>query len=135
MTAPAAPSQDELRGIDLSAELADDELQAWSAVASVRQAEQGEVVVEQGQGGSEFILLLEGEIQAYLDDGGRLEPVGRHVAPTWMGAIPVLTESAYGVRMVAETPCRIATVAAGDFERLVFSQRPCAGASCASSAP
>ncbi len=118
----AALAIDELRGIDLFEELSDDDLARWAQVAVVRNADEGEVIVEQGQSTFSFMLLLEGEMQALLRDEQRLEPVGRHTAPTWMGAIPVLTGSEYGVRMVALTACRIGVVAPEDFERLVLSQ-------------
>jgi signal transduction histidine kinase len=39
-----------------------------------------------------------------------------------MGAIAVLTGGPLGVRMKAETPCRVALVKADDFRRLAFSQ-------------
>ncbi len=117
-----SPALDELRGIDLFEELGDDELRRWAQVAVVRHTDEGEVIVDQGQASSGFMLLLDGEMQALMRDGPRLEPVGRHTAPTWMGAIPVLTGTEYGVRMVTLTACRIAEVAPDDFERLVLSQ-------------
>jgi signal transduction histidine kinase len=56
--------------------------------------------------------------------GDRIEPVGRQFAPTWMGAIAVMTEEPLGVQMVAETACRLAFIAAEDFRRLAFAQPP-----------
>jgi signal transduction histidine kinase len=44
------------------------------------------------------------------------------VGPTWMGAIAVLTGGTLGVRMQAETDCRVAMVAPDDFKRLAFAQ-------------
>ena len=67
-------------------------------------------------------LLLEGRAQALILAQGRSEPVGHHTAPTWMGAIAVLTGGTLGVRMQAETDCRMATVAPEDFKRLAFAQ-------------
>ena len=54
---------------------------------------------EQGVEPPGLMLLLEGEAQAILVDGDRIEPVGRQQAPTWMGAIAVLTGGPLGVRM------------------------------------
>ena len=67
-------------------------------------------------------LLLLGDAQASIVDGASSEPVGRHKAPTWMGAIAVLTAAPLGVRMQAETAGRLAVVAAEDFRRLAFAQ-------------
>ncbi len=86
----AALAIDELRGIDLFEELSDDDLARWAQVAVVRNADEGEVIVEQGQSTFGFMLLLEGEMQALLRDEQRMEPVGRHTAPTWMGAMPLM---------------------------------------------
>ncbi len=121
----SAPTVDELRGMDLFEELSDADLERWAAAAEVREVAAGSIVVEQGADADEFVLLLDGVIQAIsVEDRGRLEPVGRHVAPTWMGAIPVLTEGDVGVRMQAETDVRVATIPAKPFVDLVLEYRP-----------
>jgi signal transduction histidine kinase len=113
----------DLRPIDLFDELSDEELQRWVDVAQVRRAQPGDVIAEAGEPPPGFHLLLEGTIRAARVEDGRAEPVGTHVAPTWMGAIPVLTENAYAVRMQCETPCLVALVAPETFLDLVLSQR------------
>jgi signal transduction histidine kinase len=65
--------------------------------------------------------LLVGEAQAMIVHEGRTEPVGRQVAPTWMGAIAVLTRGPLGVRMQALVPCEVAIIAADDFRRLALA--------------
>jgi signal transduction histidine kinase len=55
--------------------------------------------------------------------GDQNEPVGTHTAPTWIGAIPSLTEIPYGVRMQCTTPCRLARVSPDDLYALVVEQR------------
>jgi signal transduction histidine kinase len=112
----------ELRGIDLFDDLSDTELREWVAVASPRQFQPGEVIEEPDKQPQGVSLLLEGEVQAVIIDQGRAEPGNRHRAPTWMGAIAVLTGQPLGVRMQATTPCRMALVAAEDFRRLAFAQ-------------
>ena len=67
-----------------------------------------------------LILLLEGTAATHMAGRGRPEPVGRQVAPTWIGAISVLTEDPLPVRIVAET-------------RVPPGDRPAAPSSCASS--
>ena len=67
------------------------------------------------------ILLLAGSVQALMIEKGRQEPVGRQRAPTWMGAIAVLTGGPLGVRMQAETAGRIALIEPEDFNRLALA--------------
>ena len=38
-----------------------------------------------------MIFLLEGTVRTFLVQGGRIEPVARQFAPTWIYAIAVLT--------------------------------------------
>src|SRR2546423_1006237 len=68
-------------------------------------------------------LVLEGTIQALLVSNGRIEPTGQHRAPTWMGAIGILIETPLGVRIQAETDCRVGTVPAADALDLILEQR------------
>jgi signal transduction histidine kinase len=111
----------DLRPVDLFDDLDDDELAAWAAVAEPRDAAPGDVIAEQGSR-PEGVLLLEGIAEALLVAGDRTESAGRHHAPTWMGAISVLTDAPIGARLVAVTDCRIAMVEREDFRRLAFAQ-------------
>jgi len=113
---------EELRGVDLFDGLSDTDLAEWIALARTRRVNAGEIIAEQGEEPPGLQLLLEGRAQALILTQGRSEPVGHHTAPTWMGAIAVLTGGTLGVRMQAETDCRMATVAPEDFKRLAFAQ-------------
>jgi signal transduction histidine kinase len=113
----------DLRSIDLFDDLDDSELERWLAVAQPREVEPGDVLAEQGEVPEGVILLFEGTAQALLIDPGRTERVGgRHVAPTWMGAIAALTGGPLGVRMQAETACRLALIESEEFQRLALGQ-------------
>ena len=112
----------ELRAVDLFDDLNDTELAEWIPLARSRHVGAGEVIVEQGEEPPGLQLLLDGRAQAFILTQGRSEPVGHHIAPTWMGAIAVLTGGELGVRMQAETDCRMATVAPEDFKRMAFAQ-------------
>jgi signal transduction histidine kinase len=111
----------DLRGIDLFDDLDDAALEEWVAAARPRTARAGEIVAEQGEPVTGAVLLVEGAVQAQLVDGDRAEPVNTHHGPTWMGAITVLTGGPLGVRMRAETACRMAMIAPDDFRRLTFA--------------
>ncbi len=118
----AAVTLADLRSIDLFDDIGDDLLAEWVAVAVPRDAEAGEVLARQGQEITGVLLLFEGDAQALLIEGDRSEPLGRHVAPTWMGAISALTGGQLGVEMHAVTACRLALIPAEDFRRLAFAQ-------------
>jgi signal transduction histidine kinase len=118
----APVTAEELRTVDLFDDLDDAELAEWVAVARPRQLAPGELIVEQDQRPDGLQLLLEGQAQALMLDHGRSEPVGRQRAPTWIAAIAILTGGQLGVRMQAETACRLAVVPAEEFRRLAFAQ-------------
>ncbi len=125
MTAAVAPvTPDELRRIDLFDGLEDAQLAQWATAATVRRVAVDEVIAEQGEAADGLQLLLEGSAEGYVIEGDRLEPVGRQEAPTWLGAIAVLTEGPMGVRMIAVTECRLATVPTDAFYDLAVAHRP-----------
>ncbi len=117
---PVTPA--ELRTIDLFDGLDDAELERLAAVAQARVVQPGEAIAEQDQEPQGLQLLLAGEAQALLVEGARSEPVGRQYAPTWMGAIAVMTRRTLAVRMQAETRCRVAMIPAAEFRALAERQ-------------
>ena len=114
----------DLRPVDLFDDLGDEELQRWVDVAVPLRAVAGEIIAEQGEPPPGLHLLIDGTVRSLIVEGERTEPVGRQVAPTWMGAIALLTEGTATVRMQAESECRLAFVAPQDFTTLAFAQRP-----------
>ncbi len=125
MSQPVRPTLAELRTIDLFDEISDEEVERWREVSVIREASAGTVISEAGpSSASEFILLLEGIVQGLVVEAGRVEPVTRQVAPTWMGAIPVLTETGFAGQMVADSDVRLAIVGAEDFIQLILTERP-----------
>jgi signal transduction histidine kinase len=113
---------EELRAVDLFDDLDDAQLAEWVAMARPWTVAPGGVIVEQGAEPVGLVLLLEGEAQALMLNQGRTDRVGRQRAPTWIAAIAVLTGSPLGVRMQAETACRLAIIPAEDFRRMAFAQ-------------
>jgi signal transduction histidine kinase len=114
----------ELRAIDLFDDLDDAQLEDFLAVAKVRIYEPGEVVAEQGEEVPGVVLQLEGTIATLLFDQGRSERVGRSHAPTWALAIAVMTGGPLGVRMQAESVCRVALIEPEEFRRLAYAYPP-----------
>jgi signal transduction histidine kinase len=114
---------EELRGVDLFDGIDDQQLTEWLAVAQLREVGPGELIVEEQEHVPGLILLLEGRAQTQMTTRGAAEPMGHQVAPTWIGAISVLTEDPLPVRIVAESACRLAIIAGEEFMRLLFAQR------------
>jgi signal transduction histidine kinase len=113
----------DLRPIDLFDDLTDEELQRWVDAGVERRLEPGAVIERQDESTSGLHLVLSGVVQALITENGRSEPMGRHVAPTWLGAIPVLTEGTVGGVMEADGPVRLVTIPPGDALDLILSQR------------
>jgi signal transduction histidine kinase len=111
----------DLRPVDLFDDLDDHALAEWAAVAQWRTADAGEVVIDAGQEPAGLLCLLDGTLQVFQRDGDRLEPVGHQTAPTWIGAVPALTETPLRVRMVAITAARAALIPAPEFRRLALA--------------
>lgn len=111
----------DLRPVDLFDDLDDTELAEWAAAAQRRNAEAGELVLEENSEPVGLLCLLEGTLQLFRHDGERLEPAGHQTAPTWIGAVPALTETPVNVRMVAATPARAALIPAAEFRRLALA--------------
>ncbi len=123
MSEPERPTLEELRTVDLFDDLDDEQLELWREVAVIRELPAGKVMATPTDS-PEFFLLLHGTVQGLAVEQGRMEPFTRQFAPTWIGAIPVLTESGLAGQFVADTDIRLAVVTAEDFIRLVLSQRP-----------
>jgi signal transduction histidine kinase len=124
MSTAAAISVADLRPVDLFDELDDAQLAEWAEVARRAHYETDDILHEQGAETIGLYCLLTGEVQALLVYEGRIEPVGRQVSPTWMGAISVLTRGPMAVRMQALTACDVALIAPDDFRRLVLAHPP-----------
>jgi signal transduction histidine kinase len=111
----------ELREIDLLDGLSDEELEQWAAAAQVHHAEPGEQLTEQGVRPPGAFLFLEGTAFVLRQESGRMVPAGRQIAPTWLGAIAVLTGGAIEVQVVTETEMRYALIPSEDFVRLTLA--------------
>ena len=89
----------DLRTVDLFDDTDDAALETWAQAATVREVEPGTVLADQGKEAEGVLLLLRGSALSTLVYPDREEPAGRQVAPTWMGAIAVLTGGPLGVRL------------------------------------
>jgi signal transduction histidine kinase len=118
------PTVADLRPIDLFTELSDEELATWADAADVHELPAGTVMAKQDETKTGLVLILEGTIEALVQDGSGDEPIGDHVAPTWMGAIPTLVGGPSAVRMVARGDIRVAVIPPDRFVDLILAHRP-----------
>jgi signal transduction histidine kinase len=123
MTEPERPTLEELRRIDLFDDLDDQELAPWRDVAAIRRVPPETVVAKSRDASAGVFLLLEGVIQGTIFEAGRLEPITRQVAPTWLGAITAMTETGFAGEMRAVTDVRMAVIGPEDFVGLALTQR------------
>jgi signal transduction histidine kinase len=121
----SSPTIEQLRTIDLFDGLPDDELEQFATAAELRQFEPGVTIAQQGERAQAFYLLLAGSLEMIaIDSDGRQEPVGEQTAPTWIGAIAVVTGGLSGIGMRTLTEVTIATIEAEPFTQLVLAHRP-----------
>ncbi|HEY2316675.1 MAG TPA: ATP-binding protein [Solirubrobacteraceae bacterium] len=118
------PSVADLRPIDLFSELSDEELQSWCDAAELEEIAAGTVMAKQDETRTGLVLVLQGTIEALVKDGSGDEPIGNHVAPTWMGAIPTLVGGPSAVRMNARGDLRVAVIPPDAFVDLVRAHLP-----------
>jgi signal transduction histidine kinase len=111
----------DLRPVDLFDDLDDAALAEWAAVAESLTVDPGEVVIPGDEPSRGLWCLLDGSLQTSVRDGARIEPVGHQDAPTWIGAVPTLTETPIAARMVALTAARLALIPAEEFRRLALA--------------
>jgi signal transduction histidine kinase len=117
------PTLEDLRRIDLFDELDEAELEQWRDIAVIKEAKAQTTVAKANDASAGVILLLEGELQGLVFESGRLEPVIRQVAPTWIGAITAMTETGFAGEMRAVSDVRYALIDPEDFTRLAMTQR------------
>jgi signal transduction histidine kinase len=121
----SSPTIEQLRTIDLFDDLREDELEQFAAAAELQQFDPGVTLAQQGERAQTFYLLLAGSLEMIaIDPDGRQEPVSEQTAPTWIGAIAVVTGGLSGIGMRTRTAVTIATIEAEPFTRLVLAHRP-----------
>ncbi|HEX5852497.1 MAG TPA: ATP-binding protein [Solirubrobacteraceae bacterium] len=118
------PTIEQLRTVDLFDGLSEEDLEPWAQAAQVRDLTPGTPVSEQGKPSPAFHLVLSGSLETFsIDPEGRAERVGEQLAPTWVGAIAVLTGGVSGVRMVASSDVTLAAIEPEEFIQLTLAQR------------
>jgi len=120
-TDPDRPTIEELRQIDLFDDLDDDQLADWQRITEIREVKADRIVAEAKDADAGVFLLLDGEVQGLVFEAGRLEPVTRQHAPTWMGAITAMTERGFAGEMRAVSDARLGRISPEDFTQMTLA--------------
>jgi signal transduction histidine kinase len=113
---------EELRRVDLLADLSDEQLRPWAQAADHRMVAAGTILVEADAEPIGLVLLLKGTIEGLLRRHDEFEPEVDHVAPTWLGAIPTLLRGPSPIRMLARDELSVAVIAPTPMRALVRSE-------------
>ena len=116
------PSVAELSTVDLFADVDEAALAELAERAEIELVPPDVIIAAPGAT-PRLTLALEGRAEASVAAGAHFEPVGEHVAPTWIGAINSLTGAPFGVRMESITPMRLAHVPQDDFIEFALAHR------------
>ena len=119
----ARPTLEQLRQIDLLADLDDTALQSFADAATVHEAAPGERISEYEQPAAGVTLLLEGELEMLMPDGEVESVSGRQTAPTWIGAIPTLLDTPNAISLRADGDVRYALIESETFIALTLANR------------
>jgi signal transduction histidine kinase len=123
MGAASPVTLEDLRRMDLFAELDDAQLERWRAVTQSFHVPDGAIIAEQDASPRGLLLLFEGRTRMYKVTDERFDPIGHMEAPTWMQAIAAMTESIIGVRIQADGDCVIGLVPLQQFTDLALTHR------------
>jgi signal transduction histidine kinase len=123
MSTVAKASATELRTIDLFEDLDEAALAEWVARAEIHEAAAGELVSTEGGPPEGVILLLSGTLRGTIFNGTMDEPISDQIAPTWIGATAVLTQSISILTLRALTAVRYALIRPEDFIDLTTAHR------------
>ncbi len=105
---------DRLRAFDVTGGLSDDELEALSRNVFPTRAVAGDVLVDEGQAGFEFVLIERGTCSVTV----RGEIVRVLEAGDYFGEIALLEGGQRTARVTAASPCELLTLTAEGFAQL-----------------
>jgi Cyclic nucleotide-binding domain/HEAT repeats len=111
-----------LREIPIFAHLRLDQLESIQRAMREETYMRGEVVVREGEPGNELYLVLEGEVEVWIDHGG---PAERRVnvlpAVGWFGEMAALDDETRTATIVVSRDARLASLAGERLKELILS--------------
>jgi CRP-like cAMP-binding protein len=106
-----------LRAIPLFTELDDRSLQAIALLARERDAETGEVLMREGEPGTEFVVIVDGTV--HVERSG--ETVRSMLAGGFLGEVALVDHAARTATVTCVTPCRLLTLGHFEFDRVLVA--------------
>jgi CRP-like cAMP-binding protein len=111
-----------LREVPLFAELRLDQLESIQRAMRDEGYVRGEIVVREGEPGSELYLLLEGEVEVWIDHGLPTERcVNRLAAVSAFGEMAVLDDETRTATIVVAKDARLAVLAGDRLKELILA--------------
>jgi len=104
-----------LSRVPLFVGLAKKQLRLISQLATAVEEPTGTVLIEQGQVGHEFIVVVQGQIE--VSQGGRV--VGEHGPGSWVGEIALLEQRPRNATVIAKTPVKLEVIKQREFVGLL----------------
>ncbi len=97
-----------------------DDLRPIAAMLSPRQYAAGQVIIRQGEIGSEFFIIESGKLQVWVQDGEKAAEQVNSLAPgQFFGEAALATEEPRNATIIAETPSILLSLGKSDFDTLI----------------
>jgi hypothetical protein len=105
------------RRIGIFQGLEEGELAKIAGLCSIESHSVGDIILEAGQKGGRFFIVMEGEINILARDNSTL--VGQVHAGDFLGEIALVAQQPYGAKAVAASPVKLGVIKNQDFENLI----------------
>jgi cAMP-dependent protein kinase regulator len=123
---PASPAEAEARQVDREraasrffAELPAGALEQLLVAAAVRSFDPAETIVREGDPGTSFFLIEEGEVEVHTEDpAGKPLLLARLGVGEFFGEVAVLTGRPRTATIVAKSPVTVIEISSGDLDRI-----------------
>ena len=120
MTQSTSGPQELLRGVPLFADCNDDELAQIAALTRARHAEDGTILVTEGEPGGDFYVIVDGRAAVSVD-GGVVAELG---PGSFFGEMALLDGGERVATVTAVGPLELLTLARDDFNRMLEVAMP-----------
>src|SRR3954447_6839586 len=112
---------DRLRGLALLASLAEEELVRLAAVGRERRLAAGQFLFRQGEQATAFHIVLDGQLETTREVAGEQVLLLTHGPGGYLGAMALLTETAYRGTTFAVTDAHVFELDGNELRRLAFA--------------
>src|SRR5919112_686621 len=112
---PAMDKVDLVRALPLFAELDERALQAVAALARERDADAGEVLMQEGEPGETFLAIVDGTVRVERDG----KAIRSMMAGGFLGEVALVEHGPRTATAVCVTDCRLLEIGSHEFERLI----------------